>query len=93
MIAINAHFDGKVIVPDEPLDLPRNQRLIVRIEPARDIAEPAPQDGALNWLAENAADSSTLPSDLAHQHDHYLYGVPKKDAQAWHKRSLPRASV
>jgi hypothetical protein len=32
MIAINAHYDGKVIVPDEPLDLPPNQALVVRIE-------------------------------------------------------------
>jgi hypothetical protein len=31
-IAINAHYDGKVIVPDEPLDLPPNQALVVRIE-------------------------------------------------------------
>ena len=27
-----AHFDGKVIVPDEPVDLPLNQRLIVQVE-------------------------------------------------------------
>jgi hypothetical protein len=32
MVAIHAHYDGKVIVPDEPLDLPPKQALVVRIE-------------------------------------------------------------
>jgi hypothetical protein len=32
LVAIKGHFDGKVIVPDEPLDLPKHQRLIVHIE-------------------------------------------------------------
>jgi hypothetical protein len=33
MVAINAHFDGKVIVPDEPIDLKPNQRLRIHVEP------------------------------------------------------------
>jgi len=32
MIAFNAHFDGKVIVPDEPLSLVPNQPLRITIE-------------------------------------------------------------
>jgi hypothetical protein len=40
MVAIRDHFDGKVIVPDEPLDLPPNQRLIVHLEP---VASAAPE--------------------------------------------------
>ncbi|MEK7405117.1 MAG: hypothetical protein AAB225_08415 [Acidobacteriota bacterium] len=78
MISINAHFDGKVIVPDEPLDLPCDQALIVRVEPVTGPASPA-REPALHWVAENAADSPLLPADLSHQHDHYLYGVLKKD--------------
>src|SRR5262245_12732532 len=34
MIAVKAHFDGRFIVPDEPLDLRKGQKLVVRIEPA-----------------------------------------------------------
>jgi len=34
MISIHAHFDGKVTVPHDPVDLPRDRDLIVRIEPA-----------------------------------------------------------
>ncbi len=77
MISIHAHFDGKVIVPDGPLDLPRDQALIVRIEPVEAIGEA--KESSLDWLAEHAVDSPLLPADLAHQHDHYLYGSPKRD--------------
>ncbi len=33
MVTLNAHYDGKVIVPDEPLMLKPNQRLRISIEP------------------------------------------------------------
>jgi len=79
MIAISAHFDGKVIVPDEPVDLPRDQALLVRIEPLPGT-DSSPVESVLAWLGEHAADSAALPADLSHQHDHYVYGTPKKDA-------------
>jgi hypothetical protein len=61
-IAFNAHYDGKVIRPDEPVDLTPNQTLIVRIE--------------AKSADESPANESTVPSDLSHQHDHYLYRAP-----------------
>jgi hypothetical protein len=73
MLAIKGHFDGKVIVPDEPLDLPANQRVVVHIE-----AVEGKVAGALDWIADHAVDDLAIPADLAHQHDHYLYGTPKK---------------
>ena len=77
MISIHAHFDGKVIVPHDPVDLPRDRDLIVRIETA---SSPRMElESALEWLADNAVDSSATPEDLAHQHDHYLYGTPKRE--------------
>ena len=81
MIAIKAHFDGKVIVPDEPVELPVGCALVVRIESAAETALPAPtaaEPSALEWLAEHAVAGDGLPSDLSYQHDHYLYGTPKK---------------
>ena len=80
MINFNAHFDGKVIVPDQIVDLPRDRSFVVHIEAASD-ADPAgvaaaPQS-ALQWLAENAVEDE-LPGDLSAQHDHYLYGTPKR---------------
>lgn len=78
-MTVHAHFDGKAIIPDEPLDLPPNQALIVRIERVgtRETAEVS----ALAWLAANAVESDGLPTDLADRHDHYLYGSPTKDKQ------------
>lgn len=32
MVAIRAHFDGKVFVPEEPVDLQPGTRLVLRVE-------------------------------------------------------------
>jgi len=78
-MTVNAHFDGRAIIPDEPLDLPPNQALIVQIEPvgARETAD----ESALAWLGANAVENDALPTDLADRHDHYLYGRPAQDGQ------------
>lgn len=83
MIAIKAHFDGKVIVPDEPVQLPKGRPLVVHVDVSQGQKKTKrPKKGkgvsALSWLAENAVKEDGLPADLAHQHDHYLYGTPKK---------------
>jgi len=38
-MTLNARYDGKVIVPDEPLNLPANQKVRITVEP---IDSPAP---------------------------------------------------
>ncbi len=45
MIALNARYDGKVIVPDAPLPLPANQRLRVQVEPM-----PGPRADFREWI-------------------------------------------
>jgi hypothetical protein len=67
-----AHFDGQVLVPDEPVVLPIGAKLEVRVESSQ------PQRGQFSDLADFAADLPASPGDLAAQHDHYLYGTPKK---------------
>ena len=79
-MTVSARFDGKVIVPDEPLDLPPNQALILQIERVNDETALA-EESAMAWLAANAVDSEALPSDLADRHDHYLYGRSSTDKQ------------
>jgi hypothetical protein len=79
-MTVSAHFDGKVIVPDEPLDLPLNQALILQIQPVNREGAPT-EESALSWLAANAVASDALPADLALRHDHYLYGRPSGDEQ------------
>jgi hypothetical protein len=61
-MAVNAHFDGKVVIPDEPLGLPPNQALITQIGSvgSRETAD----EVALAWLAANAVESDPLPADL-----------------------------
>ena len=76
-MTVNAHFDGKAIIPDEPLDLPPNQALILQIE--RVGPRETVDESALAWLAAKAVEDDALPTDLADQHDHYSYGSPAKD--------------
>ncbi len=79
-MTVSAHFDGKVIIPDEPLDLPPNQALILQIQAVggKDVTD---EESSLAWIAANAVDSDALPADLADRHDHYLYGRSSGDKQ------------
>jgi len=40
MVAIKGHFDGKVIVPDGPVDLPKDRPLLLHVE----VAEPRTEE-------------------------------------------------
>jgi hypothetical protein len=63
MVRVNAHFDGRVIIPDEPLDLPPNQPLVIQIEP-QSVGSEAADESALSWLAANAIETDTVPRGL-----------------------------
>jgi len=76
-MTLRAHFDGKVLVPDEPVDLPVNCALEVELKPVRKSA------GAEKALTRLLALARQFPArggvaDGAAQHDHYLYGLPKR---------------
>lgn len=75
MTTLTAHFDGKVLIPDRPVELPVNQPLRVHVEPAGE-----PQEKPLQRLAALAKRFPVTggPPDGAAQHDHYLYGLPKR---------------
>jgi hypothetical protein len=75
MTAIKAHFDGRVLIPDETVDLPVNEPLRIVVQPVKSCGP------MLRRLAEKLSrmpDDPTTPSDLAAQHDHYLHGMPKR---------------
>ena len=76
MVAFKAHFDGKVIVRDEPLELPRGQALIVHVEADRADLQSQPVNAI--ELLRSLAGSVEAPADWSEQHDHYLYGTPKR---------------
>jgi hypothetical protein len=73
MATVKAHFDGKVLVPDEPVNLPANCAVELEVRPV--------SEKPLLTLAkhlEQLPDNADWPLDGASQHDHYLYGTPKQ---------------
>jgi hypothetical protein len=78
MKTLKVHYDGRVLVPDEPVDLPLNRPLeltVVSIDKPSDV--PAALD-KLAALAEKHPAQDATRRDLAAQHDYYLYGRPKQ---------------
>jgi hypothetical protein len=67
-------FGGEVFRPTEPVDLPANSECLTTIDQTSDTTEA--QSHPLAGLIEFAMDMG-IP-DLAEQHDHYLYGTPKR---------------
>lgn len=59
------------------MDLPRDEPLVVYVERATVSETGEPETGA-RWILTNPIHDCGLPTDLSHQHDHYLYGTPKK---------------
>lgn len=41
MMAIRARFDGKALIPEQPVDLPRDRTLIIHVEAESDHARDA----------------------------------------------------
>jgi hypothetical protein len=73
---VSAHFDGKVIVPDEPVGTPL--RISVEVQESRKpadgtAAQPAASGAVPRFagLLALSADLPDAPPDLAAQHDHY----------------------
>jgi hypothetical protein len=76
MVQFSGHFDGKVITPDEPVEIPLNTPLRISIE-----AVPVGESSVVDWtrLLELASECAVEgPADLAERHDHYAHGKPKK---------------
>ena len=80
---ISVIFDGQVLRPETPLDLQPNTRYLVTIQP--DILGDA-GDGTSGdaWnVLERFAGTVDAPADWAEEHDHYLYGRPKRSSGAF----------
>ena len=78
---LRVRFDGHVLIPEQPVNLPENCALDVEITVPLESSKKTPARPALEELAEIAAAFPENPDaqpDGAAQHDHYLYGVPKR---------------
>jgi predicted DNA-binding antitoxin AbrB/MazE fold protein len=74
---IDAIYDGQVLRPLVPLDLQPNERCRITIEsqtPSQAVGKKIPR--CVREILEMAEDLGV--PDLAQQHDHYLYGLPKR---------------
>jgi len=69
---LRVRFDGKVITPMEPADLPIGREFEIQVSdplkmPLQELGE----------LLDQLPFDPDMPPDAAAQHDHYLYGTPK----------------
>ena len=73
-ITIKAHFDGKVIVPDEPVDLPVDQSFEaeLHVEPAPlRAADIARRRAALRRIASRAVHGVSIPLEALRRENMY----------------------
>lgn len=93
MTTLKVRFDGRVLIPEHPVDLPQGRVLEIHIADdelvsteiaptangtAPDVPAPKSTLAAIADWAEQLPDDPDSPTDLAAQHDHYLYGMPKR---------------
>lgn len=74
-VTLTATYDGKVFRPDQPVSLPKNRRFVLTLVEIPD--EPQYRESALDVLNKYAG-SVDMPADWSEEHDHYLYGTPKR---------------
>jgi hypothetical protein len=71
---LHAIFDGNVLRPEGLVDLELNVRYLVTIERKDETDKPNLWD-TLNKFSGKVEG----PEDWSKEHDHYLYGVPKRE--------------
>ena len=74
-LTVEAVYENGVLKPAQPLPLKEHEQVRVTVEPAR-----PPIWERLAALTADAPpeELAKLPTDGASQHDHYLYGTPKR---------------
>jgi hypothetical protein len=75
---IKAHFDGRVFVPDEPVNLPSGHSVEINVQSAPAVPARGTLADIADWVETLPVDPNS-PGDAAAQHDHYLYGTPKRE--------------
>jgi hypothetical protein len=75
---VKARFDGRVFVPQEPVDLPVGMELEIVLPRSVPNGTDNGSLAALTESLEKLPVNPDWPADGAAQHDHYLYGTPKR---------------
>lgn len=76
-LCIRAHFDGKFIVPDEPVDLPINAPLNIEVRASDPSASPGQGEirrklAALESFANRAVGGTSIPAEMLRRE--HMYG-------------------
>jgi hypothetical protein len=83
MLSVKGTFQNGVVHPNEPIEGHEGQSvIIVFVEENRTPRPATPEDSdwdKLRQLIKNCAVDTDI-SDFAQQHDHYLYGMPKRES-------------
>jgi predicted DNA-binding antitoxin AbrB/MazE fold protein len=77
MQAIHAIYENGIFRPTEPVDLPDACEVDIWIQSPQTAME-RPTLTRLAEIGRRFPANPDLPEDLAMQHDHYLYGLPKQ---------------
>ncbi len=82
MATVRAHFDGRVFVPESPVELPVGYMLEIAV-PGPNATEADTSTASRNpaELVDKLESDCGLvdgPEDWASEHDHHLYGAAKK---------------
>jgi hypothetical protein len=73
------HIEKGVVVFDESVSLPDGTKVQVVLPPSGEAAEPKEESPTLyDRLKPFIGRAKGLPRDASVNHDHYLYGMPKK---------------
>ena len=74
---ITAVYNSESLKPLEPIDLERDHRYVVRIDEV-----PREADHGDAWaVLRSLVGTVDAPADWAEEHDHYLYGTPKRGSR------------
>ena len=74
---ITAVYDGQVLRPEAPLDLKPHARYRVTITPVAEDNQDSTGDNLWDLL-DRLAGTVEMPPDWSAEHDHYLYGTPRR---------------
>jgi hypothetical protein len=71
-VNLRAHFDGRVIVPDEPVDLPENQPLTLQISvPSEDVSTASAADAAFKRLLARTVKGANISDESLRRENMY----------------------
>jgi predicted DNA-binding antitoxin AbrB/MazE fold protein len=77
MQVFHAIYENGIFRPIEPVDLPDACEVEISVQSRRTTMQ-RPTLARLAEIGRRFPANPELPEDLAAQHDHYLYGLPKQ---------------